>query len=121
MEKKIIVLDADPAQSRDLCTLLEGQAYNLTVVGGLAGIDKHIPENDCFAIILNLDTVAVDNRILRKLKQKTHRASIIALSGRTHHPELEESLRENISACLTKPTDLDELVYWLNAVFKNAA
>lgn len=121
MKKNIIIVDADPAQRKDLCTLLEGHGYQMIVADDLADIEQYFPENDCFAIVLNLDAIAVDNRILKELKQKAHRASIIALSQRTHHPELEESLRGNISACLSKPADPEELVYWLNAVFKNAA
>ena len=120
MEKNILVLDADPAQGRDLCTLLQDQAFRITVLGDLADVWTYLPENDCGAIVLNLDTISVSNRTCRQLKQRAHRASIIALSRRTHHPELEEALREHISVCLTKPTDPDELVYWLNVVFENA-
>jgi DNA-binding response OmpR family regulator len=120
VEKNIVLLDANPAHTRNLCDLLQGHAYRITVLDDLADVWTYLPENDCGAIVLNLDTIPVSNRTCRQLKQRARRASIIALSQRTHHPELEEALREHISVCLTKPTDPDELVYWLNVVFENA-
>jgi DNA-binding NarL/FixJ family response regulator len=69
---------------------------------------------------LNLDNVAVTNKVFRELKKKRPLLNIIALSKRQFHPELEEALREYISVCLAKPVDADELVYWLKTVFANS-
>ena len=82
-------------------------------------LEPYLHESDCRAIILNLDNIRATNKTLRDLKRKKPLASIIALSERQFHPELEEAFREYISVCLKQPLDSDELVYWLRSIFEN--
>jgi len=119
MKKEVLVLDPDERQNRNLCQLLTDYDYTTIVMYSLVNMDQYIEENDCRALILNLDNVAVTNKVFRELKRKKPRLNIIALSKRQFHPELEEALREYISVCLAKPVDSDELVYWLKTIFEN--
>ena len=119
MEKEVLVLDPDERQSRNLRDLLTDHDYTTISMNSLVNMDQYIEENDCRALILNLDNVAVTNKIFRELKRKKPLLNIIALSKRQFHPELEEALREYISVCLAKPVDSDELVYWLKTIFGN--
>jgi len=119
MKKEVLVLDPDEQQSRILCEVLTAFDYTAISMNSLAKIDRYIEENDCRAFILNLDQVAVTNKVFRKLKTKRPLLNIIALSKRQIHPELEEAIREYISVCLARPVDSDELVYWLKTIFEN--
>jgi DNA-binding NtrC family response regulator len=118
-EKEVIVLDTDTTQSQNLVAYLNDNAYTATPLNSLANMDQYMAETDCRAVVLNLDNIAVTNKILRDLKRKKPTINIIAHSKRQFHPELEESLREHISVCLTEPVDTDELDYWLRSVFEN--
>jgi len=119
VKKEILVLDPDERQSQNLRDLLTDHDYTTISMNSLANMDQYIAENDCRALILNLDNVAVTNKVFRELKRKKPLLNIIALSQRQFHPELEEALREYISVCLAKPVDSDELVYWLKTIFEN--
>ena len=119
MKKEVLVLDPDERQSRNLCDMLIAYDYTTVSMNSLVNMDQYIEENDCRALILNLDNVAVTNKVFRELKRKKPLLNIIALSKRQFHPELEEALREYISVCLAKPVDSDELVYWLKTIFEN--
>ena len=119
VKKEILVLDPDERQSRNLRDLLTDHDYTTISMNSLVNMDQYIEENDCRALIMNLDNVAVTNKVFRELKRKKPLLNIIALSKRQFHPELEEALREYISVCLAKPVDLDELVYWLKTIFEN--
>ena len=119
MKKEVLVLDSDEQQSRNLCDLLTAYEYTAISMNSLVNMDQYIEENDCRALILNLDKVAVTNKVFRELKTKKPLLNIIALSKRQFHPELEEALREYISVCLAQPVDSDELVYWLKTIFEN--
>jgi DNA-binding NtrC family response regulator len=119
MEKEVVVLDTDKKQCKSLCDLLTDHEYLSTAMSSLTKMDEYLGENDCRAIILNLDNVSVTNKILRDLKRKNPMINIIGLSKRQFHPELEEALREYISVCLAEPVDTDELAYWLKTVFEN--
>jgi DNA-binding NtrC family response regulator len=119
MKKEVVVLDADERQRENLKTLLENHKFKITPISTLTDLNGFVEKCDCRAVILNLDNVLVNNKILREIKRKNPTISIIALSKRQFHPELEESLRKYISACLAKPVDPDELVFWLKSVFED--
>lgn len=88
-------------------------------MSNMADLEPFLQAGDCRAVILNLDNIRVTNKTLRDLKRKTPLTSIIALSERQFHPELEEAFREYITVCLKQPPDSDELVYWLRSIFEN--
>jgi len=120
MEKtEVLVLDTDENQSKSLTDLLANYQYLPIAVNSLVEFESHTKDHECRALILNLDNVAVTNKILRELKRKKPLLNIIALSERQFHPELEEAIRDHISVCLGKPVDSDELIFWLKSVFDN--
>jgi DNA-binding NtrC family response regulator len=118
-EKEVIVLDIDTTQSQNLIAFLEDNAYTATPMDSLANMDRYMAETDCRAVVLNLDSISVTNKMLRDLKRKKPSINIIAHSKRQFHPELEEALREYISVCLAEPVDTEELGYWLKSIFEN--
>ena len=118
-KKEVLLLDADENQSKDLSEILANYEYRPIALNSLAHFETHAKNHECRALILNLDNVAVSNKILRELKRKKPLLNIIALSGRQFHPELEESIRDHISVCLAKPVDADDLIFWLKSVFEN--
>ena len=120
MKKEVVVLDADEQQRQNLCSLLADHNYSTIPIATLSKMDRYLAETDCQAVVLNLDNIAITNKIVREFKRKKPFVNIIALSERQFHPELEEALREHISVCLAKPIETDELIYWLKTIFNNA-
>ena len=118
-EKEVIVLDAETTQSQNLVAFLNDNAYSATPMNSLTNMDQYMAAIDCRAIVLNLDSIPVTNKLLRDLKRKKPSINIIAHSKRQFHPELEEALREYISVCLAEPIDTEELGYWLNSIYEN--
>ncbi|MEJ2201674.1 MAG: hypothetical protein P8X63_11790 [Desulfuromonadaceae bacterium] len=116
VKKEIVVLDGDPATGKELHDMLTDQSYHVTVVQSLKACEEYFQEHPCWALILDLDTVALDNRSILRLRNNQPGIVIIAKSDRTFHPELEESLRSVIFACLLKPMDPDELNFWLKSI-----
>ena len=68
MEKKVVVLDTDKKQCKNLCALLTDHEYMSTPLTSFTNVDQQLEEIDCRAIFLNLDTVAVTNKIFSDLK-----------------------------------------------------
>jgi len=66
-------------------------------------------------LLIDLDNVRVDNKILRSIRRQHARVNIMAVSSKRYHPELRDVLRDDIVACLKKPLDAEELAYWLNS------
>ena len=116
--KEVLVLDADENQSKSLIDLLASYQYRPIALNSLVDFESYTKDHECRALILNLDNIAVTNKILRELKRENLLLNIIALSERQFHPELEEAIRDHISVCLAKPVDSDELFYWLKSIFE---
>jgi DNA-binding response OmpR family regulator len=119
MEEAILVVGANPDEGRELCTVLEHQHYRAAAVDSLERLQEHLKKRDCRVILLDLDSFPVDSRYIRELLRNNTEAAIIALSSRTFHPELKEAMSTQISACLNKPLDADELFYWLRSICGN--
>ena len=116
MEKEIVILDANKKNCRELCAMLDEQNYKIVPKHSLNDLSKFIHEISCRLLILDLDSISVDKNLFRKLKRNNPSLYIVGLSSRPFHPELEEAMSRHIYACLSKPVDEEELVYWVNSL-----
>ena len=121
MEKKIIVLDADENQCHGMCTLLDEHEYHAEPIHSLPKLERVIQEADYLVVIMDIDTVSMDNRTIRELTLKYPGTYFLCLSSDRFHPHLKEALCYHIYACLNKPVDLDELFYWLRSIYEDDA
>lgn len=121
MEKGIVVVDGNEEQCNKLCAILEERHYRATPMYSLLNLERYIRDGACRALILDLDSISVDNVALRELKRRSPGVHIVGLSKRQFHPELKEAMSRHIYACLGKPVDPDELAYWLKSIYENDA
>ena len=73
-------------------------------------------ERDFTVAIFDLNSLSVTNQLLQQYSKTMPGLYMIVLSSRTFHPELRESMATCLTACLTKPVDLNELVYLLKGI-----
>lgn len=118
MNLEIVVLDTNKEQCLGLCSILDEQNFRATPMYSLTNLTKGIEENAYRLLILDLDTVQVDKNLFRKLKRIKPSMYIVGISNRPFHPELEEAMSNHIYACLTKPVDEEELVFWVKSLVK---
>ncbi|HEA67566.1 MAG TPA: hypothetical protein ENI07_12195 [Desulfobacterales bacterium] len=121
MEKGIVVLDADQKQCQDLCLDLEKNRYAASPIYSIENLVERLNETDYLAVIVDIDTIAIDNRTVRELTIKYPGVYFFCLSKDRFHPELKDAICYHIYACLNKPVDLDELFYWLRSIYENEA
>ena len=119
MRERIGVIDNKGDTSRALCAVLKRHDFQATPLSSLSDFESDIRKCAFQVLILDLDSLPVDNRFIRDLRKQNPEVPIIALSSRTFHPELQEALSLYISACLAKPVNPDELIYWLKSIFQD--
>jgi DNA-binding NtrC family response regulator len=119
MRETIIVVSTDEEQLAALGTMLEGQDYEVVRSRSAQGLASLPREHGSAVIILDLDTVAADNRLLREVKQETPSVHIVLISAAVFHPELREAMVSYVDVCLSKPTNPDELQFWLRSIFQD--
>ena len=119
MKKAIVVVDADQDQCRRLCNLLEKDQYSTVSTHSIQYLEDNLKHSKCLAVILDIDTVAVDNRTVRELTLQFPEVYFFCLSEQSFHPELKDAICYHIYACLNKPVDPDELFYFLRSIYEN--
>ena len=117
----VAVVDADEQQCGKLCALLQQLDYRPTPLYSLLDLEVHLKSHPEGIVILDMDTVAADNRFFRELKRQAPGLYVLALSSRSYHPGLEEAMGSHIYACLAKPLDQEEFRYWLKSIAENVA
>ena len=118
MKKSIVVVDADQNQCHRLCTLLEKNQYSTISTPSFQYLEAILKEHICLAVILDIDTVPIDNRKVRELTINFPNVYFFCLSEQPFHPELKDAISYHIYACLNKPVDPDELLYWIKCIYE---
>ena len=121
MEKKILVLDADVKSCQEHVKVLAGRQYNTTSIHILSDLEGHLEKGIYLAVILDIDSVPVDNRIIRELTIKYPEVHFLCTSKDRFHPDLKDAICYHIYACLTKPVDPDEIFYLLRSIYEDDA
>ena len=119
MKKCILVVNTDKKQCRELGELIEKEGYSVSALHSLQNLETYLEENKFQAVIIDIDTVPIDNRTVRKLTIKFPEVYFFCLSVQPFHPELKDAICYHIYACLNKPVDEDELFYFLRSIYEN--
>jgi DNA-binding NtrC family response regulator len=119
MKKCILVINTDKKQCRELGELIEKEGYSVSALHSLQNLETHLKENKFQAVIIDIDTVPIDNRTVRELTIKFPEIYFFCLSVQPFHPELKDAICYHIYACLNKPVDEDELFYFLRSIYEN--
>lgn len=114
----IIIIDSDKAHYPALCKVLRAHHYTTEVYPSLSDLGPESRHGKQSVAILNMDSVSLDNRLIRDIKRDTT-LQIIAISSKSFHPDLEEAIRDHVYACLRQPVDPDELIYWIKSIQEN--
>jgi DNA-binding NtrC family response regulator len=117
----LIIVDANEETRQRLCAALEGECFQATSLSSLINLGKSINNTSCRVVIVDLDTLPVDNLFFKEFRRKNPSVCILALSSRSFHPELQEAISKHIYACLAKPVDTEELTFWIRTICEDAA
>ena len=119
MKKGIVVVDADQNQCRRLCALLKKSRYSTISMHSIQCLEENLKQSNSLAVILDIDTVPIDNRTVRELTIQFPDVYFFCLSKHPFHPELQDAICYHIYACLNRPVDPDELFYFLKSINEN--
>jgi two-component system response regulator GlrR len=118
-KKTILLMNADPEESAGIAYLLNEADFNTQPVTSSSELKKKLEDDSFIAVIMDLDSMAVDNRGIKDLALRFPNVPFLCISKERFHPDLKDSIRDHIYACLTKPIDPDELKYWLKCIRKD--
>ena len=119
MGKKVILISKKSKECNQLHTVLSKNNYGSYILESIAMLDNELTNISCNCVILDLDSINIDNRDIRELTIEYPHLYFLCISKDRFHPELKDAICYHIYACLTKPLDYDELLYWLRCIDDN--
>jgi DNA-binding NtrC family response regulator len=111
----VAVTGADEEDAMAICRFIEKGAYQTTMCHNLAELETALSE-PCMAVILDLDSLSLDNRKIRALTHRHPATCFLCTSRASFHPDLQDAIGHHLFACLLKPVDPDELHYFLRCI-----
>jgi DNA-binding NtrC family response regulator len=114
--KMVLLMNAEPEEGASISRILKDAGFAERTVASPAELKSKLQEDAFLAVILDIDSVAMDNPTIKKLATEFPATPFLCVSRERLHPELRESILSHIYACLTKPIDPDELRYWLKCI-----
>lgn len=111
MNASVILFEVDKQDLADLTIAFAAKGFTVLMCSSLSELESCCGQNDQCVAVLDLDNAVITNRMLRDLKQKLPFLQIIGISSRPFHPELKESMTSYLCACVSRPVDLEELIY----------
>ena len=115
----VIILSKNQEEVDQIRDILTEENYDCDVLQTIKDLDSELDQGAASAAFIDIDSVPIDNRLIRKLTLKHPSVYFFCMSRDKFHPELKDAICYHIYACLNKPLDPDELVYWLRCISSN--
>ena len=115
----LAIIDADTQNGQQFCTFLEKHNYSTSLFNSLEDLEGYLVHDPEIAVILDLDSIVLQSQAIRALKKRHPHLHILGVSKLLLHPGLEELIGSHLYACLVKPLDEEELLFWLKSIAEN--
>lgn len=115
----VLVANAIKNEAESISDLLRPAGYTPCVIDNLEGVEDALSTCDCIAALIDLDSLDVSNRFVHRMTHKFPEVRFLCTSGKPFHPELEDAIGFHFYACMQKPIDPDELLYWMKCIHHN--
>lgn len=112
----VILISSKSKELDQIGIVLSKNNYRWYLIESVEALDKELTKTHCNCVILDLDSISIDNRTIRELTIEYPHIYFLCISKDRFHPELKDAICYHIFACLTKPLDYDELLYWLRCI-----
>jgi DNA-binding NtrC family response regulator len=115
----VFIFSAQRDEAQGIAAIIAEDGYPTGIYAALPDLMEALRKAGCRAVILDVDSMPLDNRIIRDLKMEFPRVALLCISRDRFHPELKDAISRHIFACLNKPVDPDELRYFLKCIHAN--
>ncbi|MEW5909990.1 MAG: hypothetical protein AB1659_09355 [Thermodesulfobacteriota bacterium] len=115
-KRKLLFLSTDDAANRSIQPLLLKKGLNVLFFRDLSDLMKELMDSKDSLVFIDIDTVAIGNRDLKVLKTSFPESNLFCISKVPFHPEIKEAISKYIFACMVKPLDLEELMFWVGSL-----
>lgn len=115
----VVILGAVAQDNEAICRIIEKGPYRTETCLRISQLETILASDPCRTVILDVDSVPLDNRTIRDLTHSYPSTCFLCTSKEHFHPDLKDAISHHLFACLHKPVDPDELHYFLKCIRDN--
>jgi DNA-binding NtrC family response regulator len=119
MGNGIAVVSTDRKLRDNLISLLEREQYRVNQVGSITELKQLLESEKYIAAIVDIDLLQISNKMIREITTQCPGLHFLCISTNRFHPDLKDAFSSSIYACIQKPIDNDELLYFIRSIFKD--
>lgn len=116
MERYILLIGKNQSDFTELRNQIEIRNIRSFTETSLSVLDKLKESKPPFAAFIDIDSVPVNNKCIKQIKNKYPQLRILLLSEFNIHPDIKEAIVQFVYACISKPLDLDEVEFLLKSI-----
>ncbi|MDA3915594.1 MAG: hypothetical protein PF690_01285 [Deltaproteobacteria bacterium] len=116
VETLIVIVGKNNDGYQSLIQLLQGEGYKGITIKSVKALEAYLSREECMAVLIDIDTVPVDNRKVREITVQYPHIPVLCMSDKNYHPKLKETICYHVYACINKSIDPDELFYLLRSI-----
>jgi DNA-binding NtrC family response regulator len=120
MENNIAVVSTDRKLRDNLFSLLKNEHYKAALAGSITELEQLLGSGNYIAAIVDIDLLQISNRTIREISTHHPGLHFLCISTNRFHPDLKDAFASSIYACIQKPIDDDELLYFIRSIFKDS-
>lgn len=120
LNKTIVIIEPDTDERCVLCEVLRNEGFETIEQRSLGHLMAFLDISSPLAAILDIDMVEIDNRKVRELTTSYPEVIFLGLSTRRFHPKLKDAICYHMYACLRKPVEPDEIIYFISSIYADS-
>jgi DNA-binding NtrC family response regulator len=120
MRREVLVVNPVKNEAVGIGDILLQAGYTPRIIDGIEGVDAAMRSGDCMAVMVDLDSLELSNRTVRQVTLEFPDVGFLCTSWKPFHPELQDAICHHMYACVLKPIDPDELLFWLKSIAAQA-
>jgi DNA-binding NtrC family response regulator len=111
MEKELFIITTNSKFGNSLKGQLPKGLCRASVLASFKALADELQVSSTCVAAVDIDTLEPDVQQIRALKRNYSNLVLLAFSERKFHPEYKDVLSNYFYACLSKPIDIDDLLY----------
>lgn len=112
----ILIVSNNPVEADRISTMLADKRYTSQIITSIELLNSKLDQRCGRSVLIDIDSVPVDNRCIRNLTLTYPAIYFFCMSRDKFHPELKDAICYHIYACMNKPINPEELIYWMRCI-----
>ena len=112
----ILIVSNNPIEAEQISGILADKHYTSQIITSIELLNSKLDQRCGGVVLIDIDSIPADNQCIRNLTLTYPAIYFFGMSRDKFHPELKDAICYHIYACMNKPINPEELIYWMRCI-----